>query len=398
MVFDANDALRESLASHGLPVRVQDDGWIEVGESRSAVRARSYETDRSDAGAIARLDVSVALEDGRLLVESTGAPGPDADAAAVACMGKFLVGTLHPLLGAFFGHREHQDIERWSVRGVEFDAFLGPILAQSAEASPPAVPPIAPALKELVCVRGDVARRAHWIRLYFARMGKADQAGTFEAIWDNEPWPEMVEAMKKLEWPASEGFFSLRQFLVIAPVGAPEASRRDYRTLERSTRLMADACYKDRGLNDDAVFERLVAGGVDPALAQDTVDFAPLGFTAILFHGLKLSPDYQVMDASNTAVATKPLAGEPVYVAAREVAADLSADPETRERFMAVASRCSRFSAANQALASGKKVEEIELEPPMLFRDYRPRDGSAPAAGSGEAPKRVAPKPWWRIW
>ncbi|MEZ0230347.1 MAG: DUF6348 family protein [Planctomycetota bacterium] len=392
--MEPNAALLETLTSHGIAARL-DGGWISVPGSRAVIRARCYEVERHEGAVVARLDVSVGLDDGRLLVESMGAPGPDADGALGLCMAKFVAGSLHPLLGAFFGHKEHQEIETWSAGGKSVDVYLGPLLVQAGTDKPPTTPAIGTTVKELVSARADVAARPHWLRFFYARVGQ--NPPTFEALWDGEPWPELAQAMEKLEWPKEGEYVSLRMFLCTVPVGAA-AGKHDYRSAERAVLAMVDACAKDRGLNDDGVFEKLLAAGVDSALAEDTIHFGPLGFTTILFHGLDLSPEYQVVDSSNNVVATKPLAGEPPYVAAREVAADLVGVPELRDKFMAVASRCTRFSQANEVLAAGNKLDGVKFPPPMLFRDYRAREAPATPVSTADPDKPAAARPWWKIW
>src|SRR5581483_751112 len=352
MAFDPNDELKRALEAHGMEARLEE-GWLALPGSSAVLRGRHYAMAHHPGAVVARLDVQVGLPDGRLLVESHGAPGKDVDQAGVQCLAKFLMGSLHPILGAFFGHREHQELDEWSIRGAAFEAFLGPVVAQSVEKEPPSPAMIAPVLKELTGTRQGVSRRPHWIRIFFARSG--DET-TFEALWDNEPWPEMVEAMKKLEWPKLDSYYSMRQFLVLSPVTPEPATERGYRAYERAVTLLVEACAKDRGLNDDAAFEKLVASGVEAAVAEDTIQFGPLGFTEVLFQRCKLAATYQMIDANNDVVAEKPLASEPSFVAAREVASALREQEDGKDRFMAVASRCSRFSAANQALAKGSKL------------------------------------------
>lgn len=364
MPLDPTDALREAIVQHGMKARLED-GWVEVEGSECALRARAYETERHPQGSVARLDVSVALDDGRLLMESCGAPGKDAESAAIGCLQRFCIGSLHPILGGFFGHREHQEIEKWTIAGAEFEAFLGPLLVQGSGDKPPTPPPIPDALRKTVQARAAASRQPHWIRLFYARFAK--EPATFEALWDNEPWEDMQDALELMDWPESEGYVSFRQFVVVAPTGPRVKGPHDYRTIEDAVALFVDACSKDRGFTDDALHAELVAGGVDAALANDVVVFGPLGFSEVLLRGrCELSPDYQVLGANNEIVATRRLVDEPVFVAAREVAAALIG-AQTQDRFMIVASRCSRFSAANQALNRGSKLENLVLSPPIVI-------------------------------
>ncbi len=310
MVLDPQAELLQALVSHGLPAR-KEQGWIAIEGQAPLLRAWASEHSREANGAVARLDVQVGLPDGRLLVESTGAPGSNLDEAVKLCFGKFIVASLHPLLGAFFGHREHQEIERWTLQGVEYDAFLGPMTLQAAGGSQPPFTPIAPRVKELVQARKD-ARAPHWCRVFYAQNDR--KAQIHEALWDNEPWGEMSKALEGITWPQLDGYYSARHFFVIAPVGGLPAGTH-YRDLERAVEGLASICGKDRALNDDTVVERLIESGVDPGLAERVITFGPLGFSDLILRGAKLSPDYQVMGTTNDIVATRRLVDEPVFVA-----------------------------------------------------------------------------------
>lgn len=396
MTLDPTAALLEALTSHGLAARLED-GWIAVADSKALLRGRAHVYSTQPQGTVLRLDIQVGLPDGRLLVESNGSPGPDFDSALKASLEKLVHGSLHPLLAGFFGHREHQTADRVTLGGVEFDVFLGPILMQMPQGVVPDQPlvlALANSLRAVVLAR-SAERRAHWARVFYAQLDKKPEA--FEALWDGEPWPEMEAALRAFAWPQQQGYLSAREFLVLVPVGDVATPGPHYRDLEKAVSLLVDVCASDKALNDDTVFERLVAGGVQAELAERVLTFGPLGFSAVLLRGCKLTEHYEVMGPRND-VTKKRFADEPVYIAAREVAASLTGRAEDKPRFFAVASRCSRYAVANQALARGTKLEEIVFEPPVVFSDDKPRQVPGAAKESGERAAPAAAKPWWKIW
>jgi hypothetical protein len=385
---DATALVLDALVSHGIDAKLEG-GWITVKGSAATLRARAHAGPPQPGGVVARFDAEVGLPDGRLLVDTFGASGKDAREATIQCLGKFVMGSLHPILGAFFGHREHQEIERWCVGGHDFDALRGSILAQTGGAAPPpGLEKLSPLVRAAAEARGSVSKGAHWLKVFYAQAAKKTE--TVEAYWDNEPWPELTQSLRAFEWPTVEGHFVARFFLALAPVPPEEPSGPDYRTIERALDLLVDTCSKDKALNDQAVIEKLVAAEVAPALAERVVTFGPFGFSAVLLNGCKLTPDYQVMGSRNELVATRRFMDEPVFVAARHVAVSLTGDAASKDRFFAVASRCDRVSAANQALARGKKLEEVTFEPPVVFL-REPVSGPA-----SERPLDPAPRPWWK--
>jgi hypothetical protein len=54
-----------------------------------------------------------------------------------------------------------------------------------------------------------------WIRFYYGHL--SDPTRITEVLLNNEPWPEVAEAMEAVAWPQSESFYSVRLFLILRP-------------------------------------------------------------------------------------------------------------------------------------------------------------------------------------
>jgi hypothetical protein len=70
-----------------------------------------------------------------------------------------------------------------------------------------------PAIRDAV-VSQSLAATLHWLRIFVSNV---NGEFTFEVLLDNEEWPAGVDAMKSLPWEQSNGYYSVRHFLVIRP-------------------------------------------------------------------------------------------------------------------------------------------------------------------------------------
>jgi hypothetical protein len=120
-----------------------------------------------------------------------------------------------------------------------------------------------------------------------------------------------------------------------------------------------------REAQDDEVQAALEKTGVEPWLAQRLVVYLPVAFGRRLLTGATLS---DLVDDGGT---LRPLADDPVYVAAQE-----RVERAVREEVSVISVRSSEVSAANQALRAGSKVEDMVFSPLALVRPLAP-------AGSG---------------
>jgi len=59
----------------------------------------------------------------------------------------------------------------------------------------------------------------HWVRIFYGQ--HAAGSGTTEVMLDNKPWETMQAVMAALPWPAKDGYYSTRLFLIIEDASPP---------------------------------------------------------------------------------------------------------------------------------------------------------------------------------
>jgi hypothetical protein len=130
--------------------------------------------------------------------------------------------------------------------------------------------------------------------------------------------------------------------------------------------------------------------GFSRTLALELGEFLPLAFARAVLEGKGLRfPDYYVrVDGQGRERARRKLLQEPVFREALGMV--LEVRQEGTDTLMAVAKRSAELHAINQALRSGKRAEQLVLNPPALSwsDDQEPKKKT----------QARTPKAWWQFW
>ena len=143
--------------------------------------------------------------------------------------------------------------------------------------------------------------------------------------------------------------------------------------------VLAERGTLDRGI----LMAWLIRAGLSKEQAHDAIRFIPLAFGREILNGLGvvLSDTYvRVRDGQEE---ERPLAAEPFYRQAAELAPTFAAD-----LFNPVAMQSSEFQAVNQALHAGAQPDGLVASAPVIEWE---RDDAAPAA-------EPSARPWWKFW
>ncbi len=206
-------ALTELFKGHGIDCGRHGE-WVTPNGTLPALRG--FWTPLEHAG---RLDVEVRVEPEVTIVESfAGMAANEAQSHLDDALRNFIINSFHVLLSALWNHddREQVTTETWQVGDTSFAAFIGNIGTRGTvgQASPPLPTTLFPALEH--AIRSEaLPGRLHWFRFYF---GAVKDQPIFEALRDNEPWDAGADALKSVDWPATEAFYSARLFLMLRPI------------------------------------------------------------------------------------------------------------------------------------------------------------------------------------
>ncbi len=117
-------------------------------------------------------------------------------------------------------------------------------------------------------------------------------------------------------------------------------------------------------LNDDEVFERLVAEGVERKLAASLLAFIPMVYVRIMLEKSKVHfPDYYEQELLTGERETRPLSSEAVWGQLYNFARSQITQGISSQDLLNIAGRSAEFDAINQALNQGYELEDGVLGP-----------------------------------
>ena len=184
---------------------------------KAAGTVASHRTDEN--GVVVQVDICVEIEcDGRAIFESFVGWGQSPPEAVSQAMNCFSIDCFHVLLAALFDKVDEQQVEiqEWEIAGTPRQVTIGPLRtrgkapvhAEQGQKLTECLDWLRTALK-----RHAFSRGIHWARFFYAQ--EAGRLISCEALRDNETWQELESEMAELEWPVSEEFYSVRNFLII---------------------------------------------------------------------------------------------------------------------------------------------------------------------------------------
>jgi hypothetical protein len=123
-----------------------------------------------------------------------------------------------------------------------------------------------------------------------------------------------------------------------------------------------------RTLGDEAIYQKLVAEGVESRLAARLVEFLPIAYGRFLLErsGPRFSEYFQRRLLSGPSEELL-LSSEPVWNAAVAFARTEAIQGVLAQDFLAVAGRSAEFQAANQLLNQGSKLQDLVFTPYVLL-------------------------------
>ena len=195
------------LEEHEVSVQTFDDWIIPYGQF-PAMRTNWLEHETHG-----RLDVEVMLEDKRIITESFAGIGVG-NAGVLNAVQNFSVNSLHVFLAAFWNQNNNTEvtIEQWQIAGKTYTAYIGNIGQRSDLNYSPALPADFFSSIEQAVLQYKPNHDLTWYRVFFCDF-KGEQ--TFEALAENQDWIEGLDALKRLHWEPSSGYYSVRNFIIL---------------------------------------------------------------------------------------------------------------------------------------------------------------------------------------
>jgi len=207
---DINATLGKLLEAHDIDIYSEED-WFAPNQSLPAIRCYWHESPKNESG---RLDVQVLIEDNVVLEECFAGIGLGKDGFLDA-LENFSVNSFHVMLAAFWSKNDPEQVEteQWKIGDSTYTAYIGNFGTRATDGVHPGVPKETFSHLENAIKSTDLREKTHWVRAFFCNIGDEQ---IYEALVDNDNWAEGESALKKVNWPKSEKYFSVRKknFLV----------------------------------------------------------------------------------------------------------------------------------------------------------------------------------------
>ncbi|MCI0357825.1 MAG: DUF6348 family protein [Planctomycetaceae bacterium] len=204
----------EWLQGHGETKIVTDAKGVGLEGNPARLRASIYGSERQqDGGYVVETEFRMTLPGGAEIVEFVAGIGDSEDAAIDDSMVNFTLTTFHVVYKAFLNPNDpHQTIKEVAIGGKPRQVAFGDLFLRGEQGINADLNAMQPSIEDAL---GGLALSdgPHWIKIVY---GQHNKAPTIVAVTlDNNDQLELTEKIKQLDWPKHDGFYMVKQFIVI---------------------------------------------------------------------------------------------------------------------------------------------------------------------------------------
>ena len=281
---EPNEMLLRALQHHGCPEASLSESsrWIEVPGHPPANAEIFFRNTGSEDHFQLQLNARFALDDGRVICESVVGLSGSKEEAILKAFQSFGINSLHTILCALYGYPcdDQVSIEVIEFEGENWEVIFGPMATNRDHSVIPK--DFSAFVTDQISKKKNVSpHHLHWARFYWGQQNGECLAS--EALWDNEPWEEAQEDIKTLDWPQVDGFYQVRQFLILRKQGAPEQEgSSNAPVIEKALNTLLSLIEENRQIKDEEIRVRLRQSGVSPYLSSQIVLFGPMCASSVL--------------------------------------------------------------------------------------------------------------------
>lgn len=199
--------LSELMSAHDIQFHIENE-WVVPYGKLPAIRATWYPREKSGL-----LEIDVLLEDQRIINECFAGVGSGRSGLNDALQ-NFCVNSFHVLLASFWGSNDPNQVmtELWNIEGKEYTAFIGNFGTRGSVEVDAEIPAGLFEIIEKTIKSEPSTAKLSWFRCFFCDISGEH---TFEALKNNEVWESGVSALQSLPWVRTNGYYSVRNFLVL---------------------------------------------------------------------------------------------------------------------------------------------------------------------------------------
>lgn len=214
----ANSMLGVALHAHGIDSTLVD-GWYMPNTALPAIRCLWFQEEGKETGVL-QVEVLVGDEGASFIEECFAGIGKDIEGVKNGFQ-NFLLNSFHVLIEALWNTgcsdcSDQIETEIWELGNSRYKAFIGAFGNKAYKGNHPGIPDNAFEVIANTIKSTNLDQDVVWVRTFFGNINSEDQS--YEALLNNEIWPEGEKALKSLSWPKSDHFYSTRSFIVLKKV------------------------------------------------------------------------------------------------------------------------------------------------------------------------------------
>ena len=203
------------LEAHGETDVVVDEQGVGIAGNPTRLKASLYGSDKQDDGGyLVETEFRVRLPSGSEIVEYVAGGGESEDQAINDCLTNFTLTTFHVLYKGFMNPADpHQTVEPVEIAGRKREMLMGDIYMKGSESAESVdLHAMRPGIRAAIASL-PLSQEPHWVKIVY---GHVDGEPPFvSAALDNEEHQVLTSAIERLDWPACDGFYMVKQFILV---------------------------------------------------------------------------------------------------------------------------------------------------------------------------------------
>jgi hypothetical protein len=202
------------LQDHGETNLVVDSSGVGLAGNKTRLHASQYGMKKGPTGYSVEMEFRIRLPEGGPIVEYVAGLGDTTNKATGEAMANFVLTTAHVVYKAFMNPDDpHQRVKSVTVNGTTRQMFAGDMIQMGEQmATPVDLGSMSAKVQDLVTAM-PLGAGPHWIKVIYSQ--HHSQPMVVSANLDNKDADELTAKVQKLNWPARDEFYMVKQFFVI---------------------------------------------------------------------------------------------------------------------------------------------------------------------------------------
>jgi hypothetical protein len=202
------------LKGHGETKIVTDAKGVGLEGNATRLKASIYGSEaQKNGGYVVETEFRITLPNGAEIVEFVAGMGDTEEAAIQDSLANFTLTTFHVVYKALLNADDpHQTIQEITIGGKPRHVAFGDLFLRGEQGTNSDLNAMRPSI-EAALAGLSLSDQPHWIKIVY---GQNEKVPTIVAVTlDNNDELSLTEKIKQLDWPKHDGFYMVKQFIVI---------------------------------------------------------------------------------------------------------------------------------------------------------------------------------------